>query len=86
MIFQGLKLTMLGMMVVFSFLFLLLLIIQLSAKLLKRYTEKEASLAIVHRPSAVRKVLSFDNNLKLTAIISAAIAAHRSRQGRYKLP
>ena len=86
MIFQGLKLTMLGMVVVFSFLFLLFMIIQLSAKLLKQYTEKEASLAIANRPSGTRNVQSPGDNLKLTAIISAAIAAHRARLGRYKLP
>ncbi|MCK5836322.1 MAG: OadG family protein [Desulfobacula sp.] len=86
MIVQGLKLTMLGMMVVFLFLFLLLMIIQLSAKLLKKYTKKEISLTIAHTPSGVSKVQFPDENLKLTAVISAAIAAHRARKGRYTLP
>ena len=86
MIVQGLKLTMLGMMVVSSFLVLLLIIIHLSAKLLKPYTQKEASLATSHRPLGIREGTPPDDNRKLTAIISAAIAAHRARIGRYRAP
>ncbi len=86
MIVQGLKLTMLGMMVVFLFLFLLLMIIHFSAKLLKPYTEKEVLLDTAHRPSGAGEVRSPDDNRKLTAIISAAIAAHRMRMGCSKLP
>jgi sodium pump decarboxylase gamma subunit len=86
MIVQGLKLTMLGMMVVFSFLFLLFMIIHLSTKLLKSYTEKEASLVTSPRPSRVRDIQPPDYNQKLIAIISAAIAAHRSRRDCRRLP
>lgn len=86
MIFQGLKLTLLGMMVVFCFLILLLIIIHLSAKLLKPYTEKEALSVISRKPPGPREEKSPDDNKKLTAVISAAIAAHRSRLGRYRLP
>ena len=86
MIVQGLKLTMLGMGVVFSFLALLLIIIHLSAKLLKSYSEKEASPVTSLRPSSVRAGKFPDDNLRLTAIISAAIAAHRSRIGHYRSP
>ncbi|MBU1342909.1 MAG: OadG family protein [Proteobacteria bacterium] len=86
MIIQGLKLTLLGMMVVFSFLILLLIIIHLSAKLLKPFTKKEASALTSHKPSRAREKKTTDDNLKLTAIISAAISAHRSRIGRYRSP
>ncbi len=84
MIVQGLKLTMLGMMVVFSFLVLLLIVIHLSTKLLKHYSEKEASSFTSRRPSGAWERKSPDDNRKLIAIISAAIAAHRSRIGRYR--
>ncbi|WP_299981295.1 OadG family transporter subunit [Desulfobacula sp.] len=86
MIVEGLKLTMLGMMVVSSFLVLLLIIIHLSAKLLKPYTEKETSLVTSHRPSGTGEGTSPDDNRRLTAVISAAIAAHRARIGRYRAP
>ncbi len=86
MIIQGLKLTLLGMIVVFSFLVLLLVIIHLSAKLLKSYTLKEASAITSHRPSTTGTGKSPEDNLRLTAIISAAIAAHRKRSGRYRQP
>ena len=84
MIIQGLKLTLLGMIVVFSFLILLLILIHLSAKLLKSYTEKEALLVTSSRPSLFRGKNLFDDNRKLTAVISAAIAAHRKRRGLFK--
>lgn len=74
------------MMVVFSFLVLLLIIIHLSAKLLKPYTEKEASSVTSRKHSGPRGETSSDDNKKLTAVISAAIAAHRSRMGPYRLP
>ncbi len=74
------------MMVVFSFLVLLFIIIQLSAKLLKSYSEKEASSVTSHRPSVAFKGKPPDDNGKLTAIISAAIAAHRALMGRYRSP
>lgn len=86
MIVQGLKLTTLGMMVVFFFLVLLFIIIQLSAKLLKSYSEKEASSVTYHRPSVALKGKPQDDNGKIIAIISAAIAAHRTRMGRYRSP
>lgn len=86
MIVQGLKLTMLGMMVVFSFLILLLIIIHLSAKLLKPYTEKEAAPVISKRPMVARDIPPSEDNKKLIAIITAAIEAHRVRPGRNKAP
>ncbi len=86
MIIQGLKLTLLGMIVVFSFLFLLLIVIHLSAKLLKPYTQKEGRSITSNRPSVPGRENLPDDNHKLTAIISAAIAAHKKHLGRYKLP
>ena len=86
MIIQGLKLTLLGMIVVFSFLILLLIIIHLFAKLLKPYTQREASAITSHRPSDTWKKKTPDENQRLTAIISAAIAAHRNRIGRHRQP
>ncbi len=86
MIIQGLKLTLLGMIVVISFLFLLLIIIHLSARLLKSYTLNEASAITSHKPSGTWKAKPPEDNHKLTAVISAAIAAHRKRIGRYKQP
>jgi oxaloacetate decarboxylase gamma subunit len=80
MIFQGLKLTILGMGVVFCFLILLLALICLCSKLLAPFTEKELSLAMAKKPARPRKKHSASgDNLKLTAIISAAVAAHRAR-------
>ena len=86
MIVQGLKLTMLGMGVVFSFLALLLIVIHLSAKLLKPYSEKEALPVTPQRPSSARAGKSPDDDRRLTAVISAPIAAHRSLTGRYRSP
>ena len=80
MIIQGLKLTLVGMIVVFSFLILLLILIHLSAKLLKSYTQKEALLVTSSRPSLALKKNLLDDNRKLAAVISAAIAAHRKRR------
>ncbi|MCP4722503.1 MAG: OadG family protein [Desulfobacteraceae bacterium] len=86
MIVQGLKLTILGMMVVFSFLILLLIIIHLSAKLLQPYTEKEAAPVISKRPLVPREIPPSEDNQKLISIITAAIEAHRVRLGRNKDP
>jgi sodium pump decarboxylase gamma subunit len=83
MIIQGLKLTILGMGVVFCFLVLLLLLILLFSKLLAPFTAKEISLATAKKPVRPRKnPASSGDNLKLTAIISAAVAAHRAQTRR----
>ena len=84
MIVQGLKLTMLGMGVVFSFLVLLLIVIHLSAKLLKPYSEKEASPVTSLRSPSARAGKPPEDNRRRIAVISAAIAAHRSRIGSYR--
>lgn len=70
------------MIVVFSFLVLLLIIIHISAKLLRSYTKKEELSFVPVKPPGVRTVQSIENKRKLTAIISAAIAAHKKRVER----
>ena len=42
MLIEGLKLTFLGMLVVFAFLILLVMVVELSSKILKPLTDKEA--------------------------------------------
>ncbi|MFO8083391.1 MAG: OadG family protein [Desulfobacterales bacterium] len=79
MIFEGLKLSLVGMLVVFSFLILLVMIMHLSTALLRSLTEKEEREAMIKqrkKSSALRTVIGND---KLMAIISAAVAAHRAR-------
>jgi sodium pump decarboxylase gamma subunit len=79
MIFEGLKLALVGMIVVFAFLIFLVLLIYVSTVLLKPLTDKEERESMIR----VRKKLpasdSFMGNGKLVAIISAAVAAHRAR-------
>ena len=83
MIFQGLKLTILGMGVVFCFLALLMLLIYISSKLLAPFTEKELTLAMAKKPARPgKKSSSSGDNLTLTAVISAAVATHRARTRR----
>lgn len=82
MIIQGLKLTMLGMGVVFCFLVLLMLLIYLLSKLLAPFTEKEISLATAKKPARPGNKPSSGDKLKLTAIISAAVASHRAQTRR----
>ena len=77
MIIEGLKLAMLGMTVVFIFLVLLILIVHLSTWLLKSYTEKEQAAAAA-KPRKKASPSGLDDQ-KLTAVIAAAIAAHRAK-------
>ncbi len=83
MVIEGVKLMMLGMGVVFIFLLILYVVIELSSLIFKGYTEKEivfesrrrASLAPQFKksPSEVH-----DDDAVLTAVISAAISRYRS--------
>ena len=80
MIAEGFKLTVIGMLVVFLFLFILVFVVRISALLLKPYTEQEAKLqARDRRRSSARKLLSDD---RLMAVIGAAVSAHRKRTQR----
>jgi sodium pump decarboxylase gamma subunit len=85
MIFEGLKLAFIGMLVVFSFLIILVILIYISTTLLKSLTEKEKREAMI---KSRKKLSSLDSGIekdKLMAIISAAVAAHRRRSQRLKL-
>jgi sodium pump decarboxylase gamma subunit len=80
MIIEGLKLTLLGMPVVFAFLWLLILVIKLSAWFLRDVTAREAAeadLPVKRR----RRPTTDEANRRLTGIITAAISAHRARYG-----
>lgn len=81
MIFEGLKLTLLGMGVVFAFLGLLIVVIKLNARLLKPLTDKEQSAqrGIAHTKKSPRHHQELEEKQRILAVISAAITAHRAR-------
>ncbi len=84
MIFEGLKLALVGMLVVFSFLILLVILMYISAILLKPLTEKEKREAMIKsrkKPSGIDFSIG---NSKLMAIMGAAVAAHRARMQRLR--
>jgi sodium pump decarboxylase gamma subunit len=80
MIFEGLKLAFVGMLVVFSFLILLILLICLSTVLLKPLTEKEKREAMIKSRKKLSGMELAMSKGKLLAIISGAVAAHRTRK------
>jgi sodium pump decarboxylase gamma subunit len=84
MIFEGLKLALVGMLVVFSFLILLVLLIHISTMLLKSFTEKEKREAMIKRRKTPAGPDPSISKGKLMAIIGAAVAAHRMRNQRIK--
>jgi len=77
MIIEGLKLTLLGMLGVFLFLTLLILMVKLSASLLKNYSARESIEMKSRRGRTTSNLLA--ENSKLVGIISAALAAHIAR-------
>jgi sodium pump decarboxylase gamma subunit len=77
MIIEGAKLTLLGMLVVFLFLTILILMVKLSALLLKNFSAKEAAERKTRSGRTTSDLLAEDR--KLAGIISAALAAHRAR-------
>jgi len=78
-IFEGAKLAVIGMSIVFAFLILLVLLIHLSSHLLRAITEKEAVEERVYgRTEASRTRARLDDS-RLIAVVSAAVSAHRAR-------
>ncbi|WP_319404942.1 OadG family transporter subunit [uncultured Desulfosarcina sp.] len=79
MIVAGIKLTLLGMTVVFFFLLLLILFVKLSFRFLSQGSARE--LAEMEAAELNKKKRSFlrAEDTVLVAVISAAIAAHRAR-------
>ncbi len=84
MIFEGLKLALVGMLVVFSFLILLVILVHISTVLLKPLTEKEKRESMIKRRKKSSGMDSVIGNGKLMAIISAAVAAHQARMQRLR--
>jgi len=80
MIVEGLKLTLLGVGVVFLFLSLLVVVIKLSSRILKPFTAREEATyhAVPPKKSVNRR--AEDELQRIMAVINAAIAAHRARK------
>lgn len=79
MIFAGLKLSLLGMAVVFSFLLLLILFVKISYWVLSAGSARELAAAEAAELNRRRRSSAVKEDGVLVAVISAAIAAHRSR-------
>jgi sodium pump decarboxylase gamma subunit len=80
MIVAGLKLTLLGMAVVFCFLLLLILFVKISFWLLSAGSVRElAEMEAAEMKKRRRSSLPAADDRALIAVISAAVAAHRSR-------
>lgn len=79
MIVAGIKLTLLGMTVVFFFLLLLVLSVKISFRFLSAGSARElAEMEAAELNKKKRSFFKTEDNV-LVAIISAAIAAHRAR-------
>lgn len=78
MIIDGLKLALLGMAVVYAFLGLLVVIVNISARLLKPFTEKEATAYEFHTRRKVRALQPSEDKRRIMAVISASVSAHRA--------
>jgi sodium pump decarboxylase gamma subunit len=78
MIIEGLKLTLLGMSVVTIFLLLLILIVNISFKVLAAHTSKE--LADTEAAELQRRSVPVKEQNVIIAVISAAVTAHVNRR------
>ncbi|RJR17133.1 MAG: hypothetical protein C4582_13595 [Desulfobacteraceae bacterium] len=77
MIIEGLKLTIIGMSIVFAFLLFLIFVIKITAAVLKKSTRKEEELFNFKKIPITNGKAQEENNTKLLAVISASITAHR---------
>jgi sodium pump decarboxylase gamma subunit len=80
MIFEGIKLAIIGIFFVYIFLSLLVWVMHLSAVILRRYTQQEERELAVHQKRASTSAFLKDG--RLVAAIGAAIAVHRRRARR----
>jgi sodium pump decarboxylase gamma subunit len=81
MIVAGLKLTILGMTVVFFFLTLLILSIKISFRFLSAGSARElAEMEAAELNKKKRSLIKTTEDKVLVAIISAAVSAHHARQ------
>ena len=80
MIVEGIKLSIVGILFVYTFLLLLVGMMYLISRLLKPYTEQEAREQAVYKRKSSAIALMKDS--RLIAVISAAISAHRKRMHR----
>jgi sodium pump decarboxylase gamma subunit len=76
MIFEGVKLAILGMGVVFIFLLLLIFFIYLSSKILRKYTEQEINASTI----GSRSQGSLMQDKKLLNVIGAAISKYKNKK------
>ncbi|WP_319523785.1 OadG family protein [uncultured Desulfosarcina sp.] len=79
MILAGVKLTLLGMTVVFLFLIILVLAVKLSFRFLSAISARELFEIEAAALKKKRRPVVKTDDAVLVAVISAAIAAHRSR-------
>jgi sodium pump decarboxylase gamma subunit len=77
MIVEGIKLSIIGMLFVLTFLLLLTGMMHLIARFLRNYTEQEARMQALYKRKSSANALLKEN--RLIAVISAAVSAHRKR-------
>jgi sodium pump decarboxylase gamma subunit len=77
MVVEGIKLAISGMFIVYIFLVLLVLVVHLSSRLLRSYTQQEVREQAQYRRRSSAHAQSKDD--RMIAVISAAIAAHRRK-------
>jgi sodium pump decarboxylase gamma subunit len=75
MIIEGIKLAIIGVLFVYTFLFFLVLVMLISARSLRRFTQKEERDQMILKKRASTNIFLRDD--RLVAAVSAAIAAHR---------
>ncbi len=79
MILAGIKLTLVGMTVVFLFLLLIILTVNISFRMLAKYSAKELEALQATDLRRQRRFSLPGNDSHLIVVISAALAAHRRR-------